>query len=104
VVTANAEFLTSKFGMPGNIAWIQNVVDWLSSDDNLIDIRTRTMADRSIRKDELKEGSSSTNIIRYTNVLLMPLLVIAAGLFIFFKRRETAGAPMAPEKTEEKKS
>jgi hypothetical protein len=104
VVAANAEFLTSKFGMPGNIAWIQNVVDWLSSDDNLIDIRTRTMTDRSIRKDELKEGSSSTNLIRYTNLLLMPLLVILAGLFIFFKRRETAGAPTAPEKTEEKKS
>jgi gliding-associated putative ABC transporter substrate-binding component GldG len=104
IVAANVEFLTSKFGMPGNIAWIQNVVDWLSSDDNLIDIRSRTMADRSIRKDELKEGSSSTNLIRYTNLLLMPLCVIAAGLLIFFKRRETAGAPMVTEKTEEKKS
>jgi ABC-type uncharacterized transport system. len=104
VVAADVEFLSSKFAMPGNIAWIQNVVDWLSSDDNLIDIRTRTMADRSIRKDELKEGSSSTNLIRYTNLLLMPFCVIAAGLFIFFKRRETAGAPAVPEKKEEKKS
>jgi ABC-type uncharacterized transport system involved in gliding motility auxiliary subunit len=104
VVTANVEFLTSKFGMPGNIAWIQNVADWLSSDDNLIDIRSRTMADRSIRKDELKEGSSSTNLIRFTNLLLMPLCVIAAGLLIFFRRRETAGAPTVTEKTEEKKS
>jgi hypothetical protein len=79
------------------------VVDWLSSDDNLIDIRTRTMADRSIRKDELKEGSSSTNIVRYVNLLLMPFCVVAAGLFLFFKRKETATAAVT-EKTEEKKS
>ena len=104
VVAANAEFLSSKFSMPGNTAWIQNVVDWLSSDDNLIDIRSRAMTDRSIRKDELKEGSSSTSIVRYTNLLLMPFCVIAIGLFIFFKRRENVASPVTIEKTEEKKS
>ncbi len=105
VVVGNANFLTSQFGgVPGNSVWIQNIVDWLSSDDNLITVRTRTMVDRSIRKDELKEGGSTATIVRFVNILLMPLIVIFAGLFIFFKRREIVGSAPASEKTEEKKS
>ncbi len=103
VIAANASFLTAQFGgMPGNIVWLQNIVDWLSSDENLIGIRTRTMVDRSIRKDELKEGGATAAIVRYTNLLLMPAIVIVAGLFIFFRRREHA--TVVAEKTEEKKS
>ena len=105
VVVGNAGFLSSQFaGVPGNNVWIQNVVDWLSSDENLISIRTRTMVDRSIRKDALKEGGSTATIVRFVNLLLMPLCVIFAGLFIFFKRRESAGALSGAEKPEEKKS
>jgi gliding-associated putative ABC transporter substrate-binding component GldG len=105
VIAANASFLSAQFGgMPGNIAWLQNMVDWLSSDENLIGIRTRTMVDRSIRKDELKEGGATAAIVRYTNLLLMPAIVIVAGLFIFFRRREHAAPQIVAEKTEEKKS
>jgi ABC-2 type transport system permease protein len=105
VVAANASFLTAQFGgIPGNTIWLQNVVDWLSSDENLISIRTRTMVDRSIRKDELKEGSMSATIVRICNLGLMPLAVVVFGLFIFFRRREVAGPVSSAEKTEEKKS
>jgi len=105
VVTGSATFLTAQFGgIPGNIAWLQNVVDWLSSDDNLIGIRTRTMVDRSIRKDELKEGGATATIVRIINLLLMPVLVVVTGLFIFLRRRETTVAQGATAKTEEKKS
>jgi gliding-associated putative ABC transporter substrate-binding component GldG len=105
VVVGNASFLSAQFGgIPGNSVWIQNVVDWLSSDENLISIRTRTMVDRSIRKDELKEGGSTATIVRIINLLLMPLCVVIAGLFIFFKRREASVALPGAEKTEEKKS
>jgi ABC-2 type transport system permease protein len=105
VVVGDANFLTSQFaGVPGNSVWLQNVVDWLSSDDNLITIRSRTMVDRSIRKDELKEGGSTATVVRFVNLLLMPLCVIFAGLFIFFKRKESTGALTGAEKTEEKKA
>jgi gliding-associated putative ABC transporter substrate-binding component GldG len=105
VVTANASFLTSQFGgIPGNAVWLQNIVDWLSSDDNLISIRTRTMVDRSIRKDELKEGSTSATLVRIFNLGLMPLGVVVIGLFIFFRRRETVISTSSAEKPEEKKS
>ncbi|HAJ78667.1 MAG TPA: hypothetical protein DCO75_02755 [Fibrobacteres bacterium] len=105
IIAADASFLTSQFsGVPGNVAWIQNAVDWLSSDDNLIGIRTRTMVDRSIRKDELKEGGATASIVRYTNILFMPALVVIAGLLIFFRRRDVSSTQAAAEKTEEKKS
>jgi ABC-type uncharacterized transport system involved in gliding motility auxiliary subunit len=105
IIAADASFLTSQFsGVPGNVAWIQNAVDWLSSDENLIGIRTRTMVDRSIRKDELKEGGATASIVRYTNILLMPALVVIVGLLIFFRRRDVSSTQAAAEKTEEKKS
>jgi ABC-2 type transport system permease protein len=105
VVVGNSNFLSAQFGgVPGNSVWIQNVVDWLSSDENLISIRSRTMVDRSIRKDELKEGGSTATAVRFVNILLMPLCVVIAGLFIFFRRREAAVALPGAEKTEEKKS
>jgi ABC-type uncharacterized transport system involved in gliding motility auxiliary subunit len=88
--------------MQGNVIFLLNVVDWLSTDDNLISIRTRTMVDRSLTKDNLKEGSTGSNFIRYLNILLMPVLVILTGLLIFFRRREFTGAPASTEKTEEK--
>lgn len=102
VVIGESAFLTGQFAMEGNVTFLLNIVDWLSTNDNLISIRTRTMVDRTISKDNLKEGSSMSNFIRYTNILLMPVLVIIVGLIIFFGRRELVAAPAIPEKTEEK--
>jgi ABC-2 type transport system permease protein len=102
VVVGESDFVSNQFAMQGNVTFLLNVVDWLSTDDNLISIRTRTMVDRSISKDNLKEGSGKSNMIRYINILLMPLLVTLTGLIIFLRRRELTAAPAATEKTEEK--
>jgi ABC-2 type transport system permease protein len=104
LLVGNSTFLTGQFAMPGNVTLLLNVVDWLSTDDNLITIRSRTMVDRTISKDNLKEGSSMSNVVRFTNILLTPILVVLAGLFIFFRRREAGAAPVPAEKTEEKAS
>jgi ABC-2 type transport system permease protein len=102
VLVGDSDFLTGQFAMQGNVTFLLNVVDWLSTDDNLISIRTRTMVDRSLAKDNLKEGSAGSNFIRYINILLMPVLVIVTGLLIFFRRREFTAAPVSTEKAEEK--
>jgi gliding-associated putative ABC transporter substrate-binding component GldG len=104
VLVGNSNFLTGQFAMPGNVTLLLNVVDWLSTDDNLITIRSRTMVDRTISKDNLKEGSSMSNVVRFINILLTPILVVLAGLFIFFRRREAGAAVVPAEKTEEKAS
>lgn len=102
VVVGESAFLSGQFAMQGNVAFLLNVVDWLSTGDNLISIRTRTMVDRTLSKDNLKEGSATSNVIRYVNILLMPVIVIIVGLLIFFGRREMVSAPALTEKTEEK--
>jgi gliding-associated putative ABC transporter substrate-binding component GldG len=104
VLIGDSDFLTGQFAMPGNVTLLLNIADWLSTDENLITIRSRTMVDRTISKDNLKEGSSKSNVVRFINILLMPLLVVLTGLFIFFKRREASAAPVSTEKTEEKAS
>jgi len=88
--------------MQGNVTFLLNIVDMLSTDDNLISIRTRTMVDRSLAKDNLKDGSPGSNFIRYINILLMPVLVIVTGLLIFLRRREFTAAPASTDKTEGK--
>ncbi len=65
-----------------------NLVDWLSLDDNLISIRSRSLKDRAIETDILKQGSNIPNIIRLINVVGMPLLVAIGGIIVFIRRRE----------------
>ncbi len=89
VVIGDADFVSGQnASAPGNVAMLLNLVDWLSLDDNLISIRSRSLKDRTIESDLLKNDSKAPNIIRLINVVGMPLLVAIAGLLIFINRRE----------------
>ena len=88
IVAGDSDFMSSQGAAPGNIMWLLNVVDWISLDENLISIRSRTLVDRTIKDDKLEAGNSYSAMIRYTNVMLMPIIVIIFGIIIFFRRRE----------------
>jgi gliding-associated putative ABC transporter substrate-binding component GldG len=107
VVVANADFVSAQNSAPGNILMVINLVDWLSQDENLIAIRARALKDRTIEADLLKKDSAMPNIVRFINIITMPLLVIIAGIVIFLRRRETIAAVPATsiasgDKNEEK--
>ena len=111
VVIGNSAFVSAQNGGPQNVLMMVNLVDWLSQDDNLIGVRTRAIKDRTIDADLLKKGSSTPGMVRIFNIIIMPLLVIIAGLFIFFRRREhVAAIPTSSstgasgEKSEEKRA
>ncbi len=108
LVVGDSEFLTQQNATPGNLAFLLNVVDWLSLDESLIEVRSRNTADRTIRQDQLDEGSSLPNIIRFINIFLMPVLVVAVGLFIFWRRKEKSTKakpqPVTSQSTEENKA
>jgi ABC-2 type transport system permease protein len=102
VVVGCDNFVASQNATPANIMMAMNLADWLTQDENLIAVRTRTMKDRTIEADLLKKGSATPNIVRIVNIVTMPLLVIIAGIFIFLRRRKNmataqpslpAGAP-----------
>jgi len=105
IITADSDFLSAQNAAPANQTWLLNVVDWLTLDETLIGVRSRTMADRSISKDKLAEDSALPNIIRIVNIGIMPSILILVGLFIFLRRKNlsTAPAPATTNNKEEKK-
>lgn len=101
VIAGDSDFLTQQNATPNNVTSLLNLVDWLTLDKNLIEIRTRAVTDRTISRDRLGEGSLKPNIIRYVNIVLMPVILIAVGLVIFFRRREKAApSAVSPDKAQ----
>lgn len=89
IVVGDQDFISGQnAGQPSNVAMLLNMVDWLSLDDNLISIRSRSITDRTIESDLLKKDSKAPNFIRLVNIVGMPLVVVVIGLVIFFNRRE----------------
>jgi len=66
----------------GNRDLAMNMMNWLSSDEDLISIRPKEPTDRRLT---LNRRQMST--IFYSSVLAIPLLVILTGLSVWWKRR-----------------
>lgn len=82
VVGSSGFAANSIFGFNGNRDLFLNMVNWLSSDEDLISIRPKDPEDR-----RLTLSRSQMNMIFYASVVLMPLAVIAAGIGVWWKRR-----------------
>jgi ABC-type uncharacterized transport system involved in gliding motility auxiliary subunit len=66
----------------GNRDMFLNMMNWLSADEDLISIRPKDPEDR-----RLNMTRSQINMLGYSSVLAIPLLVIAAGVSVWWKRR-----------------
>lgn len=83
VVIADGDFLSNGFlGLGGNLQLALNIVNWLSSDDALIDIPARTAPDLT-----LQLSRPGMAVIGFGSLLLVPALLFGSGLFIWFRRR-----------------
>jgi gliding-associated putative ABC transporter substrate-binding component GldG len=91
VVVSDTDFATSFMNITGaqrNVDFIIQAVDWLSNDDDIIGIRSRTTS--SNRLDRIIDPEKRAAAMRFTqivNVFLIPLLVIAAGILLAWNRR-----------------
>ncbi|WP_431735427.1 Gldg family protein [Cellulosispirillum alkaliphilum] len=103
VVIGDADFVSAENASKNNLTLMLNLVDWLTLDNNLIDIRSRAIRDNSITSDLIGEGSFAPNLIRITNIVLMPAIMIIIGLFIFYKRRERIAVPVTVKTSDVKK-
>jgi ABC-type uncharacterized transport system involved in gliding motility auxiliary subunit len=72
----------SAIGFQGNRDLFLNMVNWLSSDEELISIRPKDPEDR-----RLALNRRQMSLIFYTSVFLLPLAVIGAGISVWWKRR-----------------
>jgi ABC-type uncharacterized transport system involved in gliding motility auxiliary subunit len=66
----------------GNRDLFLNMMNWLSSDEDLISIRPKEPEDRRISLNQRQ-----MKVIFYSSVLAIPLLVVAGGLWVWWRRR-----------------
>jgi ABC-type uncharacterized transport system involved in gliding motility auxiliary subunit len=83
VVIGNSGFVTNgMLGFQANRDLALNAVNWLSSDEDLISIRPKEAEDR-----RLNANQHQMNVFAYTDLIFIPLIIIASGVVIFLKRR-----------------
>ncbi|MCE5310191.1 MAG: GldG family protein [Acidobacteriales bacterium] len=66
----------------GNRDLLLNMMNWLSSDEDLISIRPKEPEDR-----RLNMTRRQMNSVFYTSVIGIPLIILAAGLSVWWRRR-----------------
>ena len=68
----------------GNRDLFMNMINWLSADEDLISIRPKEPADQQVNIQKL--GQSSQRIF-FASILFLPLIVIASGITVWWRRR-----------------
>jgi ABC-type uncharacterized transport system involved in gliding motility auxiliary subunit len=84
VVVGNDEFATDRHlrSSPENAVFALNAVDWLAQDEALIAIRSKDRRPPALTMDEGRR-----NVVKYANVIGLPVLVALAGLLRLVQRR-----------------
>ena len=83
VVIGSSAWLANSFlGFNGNSDLALNTMNWLSSDEDLISIRPKERDDRRITV-----TAAQFHWIRNTSQFLLPLMVVFAGISVWWRRR-----------------
>ncbi len=83
VVVSNGDFIVNGAGQnaqqlnPDNVNFASNIIDWLSDDTGLIDLRTKGITNRPLK--QLEDGERA--VIKYANVFA-PILLVLIYAFI----------------------
>jgi len=84
IVIGDGDFLSNAYlGNGGNLNLGMNIVNWLSRDDQLLAIPAKTAPDTS-----LNLSKTDSVIIGVGFLLVLPLLLLVSGLWIWLKRRK----------------
>ncbi|MFN3322457.1 MAG: GldG family protein [Bryobacteraceae bacterium] len=83
VVVGSSDWIANyTLRFQGNRDLFLNMMNWLSSDEDLISIRPKEPEDR-----KLTLTRAQMNVIRTTSQFALPLLVILAGVVVWWRRR-----------------
>jgi gliding motility-associatede transport system auxiliary component len=83
VVVGSASWAANSFiNFNGNRDLALNAMNWLSSDEDLISIRPKDREDRRITMTR-----AQLNVVRITSQFVLPLVVIFAGVSVWWRRR-----------------
>jgi hypothetical protein len=85
VVVGNGHFASNQFlGNGGNLDLAVNMINWLAGDDALITIQPRPTVDAS-----LELGSSAQYVILFGFLIVLPLVFMGTGVWIWWRRRKS---------------
>lgn len=83
VVVGNSAWASNQaLGFSGNRNLLLNMINWLSSDEDLISIRPKEAEDRRIN---LTRAQFRT--VQFTSQIFLPLIVVFGGVLVWLKRR-----------------
>src|SRR6185437_9941453 len=83
VVVGSSRWVANNFlRFNGNRDLFLNMMNWLSSDEDLISIRPKAPEDR-----RLTMTARQMSEVEYTSVFMIPLLIVGAGLGVWWRRR-----------------
>jgi ABC-type uncharacterized transport system involved in gliding motility auxiliary subunit len=84
VAVGDSDFATNAaLGIQGNGDLFMNTMAWLSQQENLIAIRPKEAADR-----RLTVTADQMRVLTWMSLVVVPALVIGAGVFTWWRRRE----------------
>jgi ABC-type uncharacterized transport system involved in gliding motility auxiliary subunit len=83
VVVGSSSWVSNSYlRIAGNRDLFLNMMNWLSADEDLISIRPKEPEDR-----RLNMNRNQMALVFYSSVLAIPLLILATGLSVWWKRR-----------------
>ena len=83
VTVGSSSFIANFFlRFNGSRDLFLNMMNWLSSDEDLISIRPKETEDR-----RLSMTRNQMAMVFYSSVLAIPLLIVIAGVSVWWKRR-----------------
>ena len=84
IVVGDGDFLSNRYlGNVGNLDLGMNMINWLSADEELIDIPAKTASDTGLVLTPLQSG-----VIGFGFLLGLPAVLIVSGLLIWWRRRK----------------
>lgn len=83
VIIGDTDFISNNnIGQGANLLFTMNSLNWLTEDENLISISVKQAPDTQLNLDDTQIA-----IIGFGFLILLPLLLLSAGFFIWHKRR-----------------
>jgi ABC-type uncharacterized transport system involved in gliding motility auxiliary subunit len=83
IVVGNSGWASNRFlAFRGNRDLIMNMLNWLSSDEDLISIRPKEVQDS-----RLEMNARQMNLVFYESIVALPLLMVVLGVGVWWRRR-----------------
>lgn len=90
IVVGDASFTEQNYmqANPGNLLFLANAIDWLAQDEALINIRSKNRTPPGL----VFESDATRNLLKFGNLIGIPLLFVLAGFLRVSGRRRRAEA------------